>query len=190
MTDEEPQEFLISEAEDGLPVVPLDDDGRMHDGDAFDETRDPKDDLLERSYSRWRNAKANIKLRDQVNAKFPNRKKSSDGTIGDSNHCPGSSDHCPNVVVGDTGVVTAIDITHDPDSGCDAHAIADALLASKDVRIKYIISNGRIGSSYSANGNPAWEWRDYSGSNPHTKHLHLSVLSQASQYDNTNDWEI
>lgn len=43
----------------------------------------------------WRNAKSLVVLRAQINAAFPSRSKASDGTIGDSRHCPGSSDHCP-----------------------------------------------------------------------------------------------
>ena len=41
-------------------------------------------------------------------------------------------------------LVTALDITHDPKSGCDAGVIAEVLIASRDPRIKYIIWNRQI----------------------------------------------
>lgn len=78
----------------------------------------------------WRVAGCLLKLRAQINGKFPGRDKSSDGTIGDENHCPGSSDHCPSISDGGVGVVTAMDITHDPDHGLDAGAVAETLRVS------------------------------------------------------------
>lgn len=191
MSDDNAREYDLDATEEGMRAVTIEADGTMHDTEAFLETFDPEKDkfgIAERS--KWRNAKANLKLRDQINAKFPDRKKASDGTIGDTKHCPGSSDHCPNIVLNGVGVVTAIDITHDPDSGCDIHKIADTLLASKDPRIKYIISNSRIGSSYPKGNIAAWTWRKYSGSNPHTAHAHISVQDEASRFDDDSDWVI
>jgi hypothetical protein len=110
-----------------------------------------------------------------VNAKAPRRNKASDGTIGDRAHCQRTSDHNPWVRDGSIGVVTAIDITNDPANGCDANTIAEAIRASRDRRVKYIIWNRRIANS-SAIGNAApWQWRPYRGTNPHTKHVHISV---------------
>jgi hypothetical protein len=146
--------------------------------------------------SGWRAAKSILVLRDQVNTKFPHRDKSSDGIIGDEHHChggaPSSSDHCPWVHDGGTGVVTAFDITNDP-AHCDSDALAQKLLATRDERIKYIISKRRIVSSYPAGGQPAWVWRNYTGPDPHTSHLHLSVNSQKNGrggYDDTTPWAI
>ena len=42
------------------------------------------------------------------------------------------------------GVVSAIDITHDPKGGFDSYAFAEWLRTKKDKRIKYVISNKRI----------------------------------------------
>jgi hypothetical protein len=143
--------------------------------------------------AQWRVAAALLKLRDQVNAKFPNRKKDSDGTIGDLNHCPGSSDHCPNITDGGVGVVTAMDITHDPAHGLDAGVVAETLRLSHDPRIKYIISNGRIANFQALGGQPPFAWRPYNGSNPHTKHFHISVRpgkTGPSGYDTTTNWSI
>jgi V8-like Glu-specific endopeptidase len=138
----------------------------------------------------WRVAGALLTLRTQVNARFPGRNKASDGTIGDAAHAARSSDHNPWVVDGDRGVVTAMDITHDPDSGCTGDFIAGALLGARDARIKYLIWNRQIASSYAINGVEAWCWRPYNGSNPHTHHIHISVNSDKALYDDTTEWSI
>lgn len=124
----------------------------------------------------WRLAPALITLRNQVDSLHPGRSKASDGTIGDPAHQAKTSDHNPDR----RGVVAAIDLTHDPKHGLDIQKLADALVASKDTRIKYIIANRRI-----------WEngvWKDYIGTNPHNKHLHLSV--NAVNYDDAREWKL
>lgn len=133
----------------------------------------------------WRLAKSLETLRSQVNRAAPTRSKASDGTIGDPAHAARASDHNPNK----DGVVTALDITHDPAQGVDIQKLADALVASKDSRIKYIICNGRIVSG-SGQKQPAWQWRKYSGSNAHTRHVHISVKSSKAHYDDTRDWSL
>lgn len=134
----------------------------------------------------WRVAKSLEKLRDQINVQWPERNKLSDGTIGDAAHSGTNSDHNPWVMDGSMGVVTALDITHDPEHGCDCNRIVNNLVASRDSRIKYIIWNSRIISSEVS----PWVWRVYSGSNPHSKHFHLSVKSVKSAYDDTREWRI
>lgn len=135
----------------------------------------------------WRLAKSLSVLRDQVNAKYPGRSKVSDGTIGDAAHSARKSDHNPR-----GGVVNAFDITHDLRSGCDAHAIVQALLDSRDPRISYVISNRRICSG--AGGPSPWKWRKYTGSNPHDKHAHVSVVDGTAAKnklrDDTTPWAI
>lgn len=137
----------------------------------------------------WRLAKSLEALRAQINAAYPNRSKASDGTIGDAAHASRSSDHNPWVKDGAVGVVTALDITHDPANGVDIQKLADALVASRDSRIKYIICNGRIVSG-SGQKQPAWTWRNYTGSNMHTKHVHISVKGSKAAYDDTGAWHI
>jgi hypothetical protein len=112
----------------------------------------------------------------------PGRNKSSDGTIGDLSHQNRPSDHNPNK----DGVVTAIDITHDPAHGVDAGQIAEMLRLSRDPRIKYVISNRRIFSSQKQ----PWQWRPYNGPNAHTHHVHLSVVGDKALYDDTQPWPI
>lgn len=138
--------------------------------------------------AQWRVAKSLLKLREQVNARFPDRKKDSDGTIGNPAHCPGSSDHCANINDSGVGVVTAMDITHDPGHGCNSETLAEAIRTSHDVRVKYIISNRKIANFAAIGGAAAFAWRPYSGANPHDKHVHISVRPQNSAYDSTDDW--
>lgn len=135
----------------------------------------------------WRLAKSLEHLRQQVNRAYPKRSRVSDGTIGDAAHSSRASDHNPHVKDGATGVVTALDLTHDPKVGLDIQVLADALVASRDARIKYIICNGRIVSG-SGQKAPAWQWRPYTGKNAHAKHVHISVKADKASYDDTRDW--
>lgn len=127
-------------------------------------------------------AKALDKLRSQVNALWPDRDKSSDGWEGDKRHQAIKSDHNPNM----HGVVQAFDITHDPAHGLDARKLAEALIASRDRRIKYVISNAEINS---AKVSP-WKWRPYSGTNAHRHHVHISVDDDPALYDDASPWQI
>lgn len=131
----------------------------------------------------WRLAESLVQLRKQVNEALPSRDKSSDGSIGDQDHASRASDHNPWV---DDGVVTAIDITHDPKNGFDSYKFAEYLRTIKDPRIKYVISNKKIFSSEVS----AWAWRKYSGSNPHDHHVHISVQPRKSLYDDRHPWDL
>lgn len=116
----------------------------------------------------WRVAQSLQQLLAQLNALAPKRSKLSDGAIGDAAHATRTSDHNPWYVLGGEHLVTARDFTHDPKGGLDCQKLANALTACGDKRIKYVIWNKRI-----------WEgkWTAYDGPNPHTKHLHLSVVA-------------
>lgn len=138
-----------------------------------------------------RPAKALTALRLQVNARWPNRSKLSDGLIGDASHQTRDSDHNPWVIDSDgKRVVTALDITNDPAHGPSSQAIADALVASRDPRIKYVISNRRIANHEAVHGEAAWTWRPYFGKNPHDHHFHVSVIADQSLYDDAASWKI
>lgn len=132
----------------------------------------------------WRTAKSLLRLRHEVDAFRPDRDKSSDGTIGDADHQKRTSDHNPWVPPPDGGVVTAMDFTDD--RGTLGLYIAEFLRASKDDRVKYVISEGRMFSSYATSRYPAWSWRPYSGPNGHFSHTHVSV--QPHNYDNDRPW--
>lgn len=137
----------------------------------------------------WRIANSLIHLRNQVNAKFPNRSKSSDGSIGDAAHATRNSDHNPWVKDSNgQPIVTAIDITHDPANGFDSYAFADMMVKERDARVKYIISNRRIAAG--TDGPQPWVWRKYTGQNPHDHHVHISVKSEEKFFDDTRDWRI
>ncbi len=131
----------------------------------------------------WRLAKSLETLRAHVNAKWPNRSKQSDGSIGDAGHSSRASDHNPDP----SGVVRAIDITHDPKGGFDSYAFADMLLKEQDKRLKYVISNGRIGSGPA--GVQPGVWRKYTGANKHDHHCHISVVPDA-RGDSAQGWDI
>jgi len=112
----------------------------------------------------------------------PDRDKSSDGTIGDERHQTTKSEHNPDA----NGVVRAMDITHDPAHGVDARKLAEALVASRDTRILYLISNAQIVSSVVQ----PWIWRRYNGINPHRHHMHISVVTEPHRYDDIRPWDL
>ena len=114
-------------------------------------------------------SKALIQLREQADDSYPDRKRDSDGTIGDARHATRKSDHNPDV---HTGFVRAIDLDADFDkSSSTAAYVADQIriAAKSDKRIAYVIFNRKIASARSL-----WKWRKYTGVNPHTKHIHVS----------------
>ena len=105
---------------------------------------------------------AAIAVLRQATAISPSRKKASDGLLPSKAHINQSpnSDH-------NTGF--AVDLTHDPKHGIDCFDIFEKL--KEDERVKYLIFQGKIWSKEKAKqGN-----RVYSGSNPHNKHLHISI---------------
>lgn len=127
----------------------------------------------------WRVARSLTTLFTQFNDAFPNRNKVADGTIGDAEHSARESDHNPD----DDGVVRAGDFTNDPTGGLVSNDQAIALAESRDSRIKYIISNGRI-------WDPVRGWRPYTGGpNPHIHHFHLSVVAD-NRADDPRPWQI
>lgn len=122
-----------------------------------------------------------------MNALWPDRNRRSDGTIGDTAHQGRKSDHNPN----SAGVVTAFDITHDPASGASMHTLTEWLRLSQDRRIKYVIWNRRLFSSYSTASRQPWQWGPYTGStNPHTTHAHVSVSADHRLYDDMSSWQL
>jgi hypothetical protein len=138
----------------------------------------------------WRAMSSLLVLRDQANAIAPNRSRASDGLVGDEDHQGTNSDHNPHYVPGvGSEIVTALDLTHDPAHGFDSYDFAEVLRTHRDKRIKYVISNHRIFSSYASGSRPAWAWGPYSGSDPHTNHVHISVLD-APISDTRTPWNL
>jgi hypothetical protein len=114
-------------------------------------------------------SKSVVQLREQADDAYPDRKRHSDGTIGDARHSTRKSDHNPDP---DSGIVRALDLDVDFDESASTAAyIADQIriAARTDKRIAYVIFNHKIASARSL-----WRWRKYTGVNPHTKHIHIS----------------
>lgn len=126
----------------------------------------------------WKNAPSVAAALAEATRRWPKRSKESDGTIGDAAHSARESDHNPD----DKGIVHAFDLTHDPKNGADCERLAEHLRDVKDSRVKYIIWNRRICNS------PDWTWKSYTGTNPHTKHMHVSILSTTTAENDTSDW--
>ena len=137
----------------------------------------------------WRLAKSLVALRDQINQMSPNRSKISDGTIGDVAHAKTKSEHNPDK----DGIVRALDVTHDPVHGIDGRKLAEALLASRDKRLLYVISNGEIGNAKPVTKGgkryQAFEWSPYKGKNRHDHHMHISVIPGAAG-DAAGPWKL
>ena len=130
-------------------------------------------------------AKSLVTLVDQVDQMFPSRDKHNDGTIGDKAHQKKKSDHNPRIKNGSKGVVTALDITHDPAGGFDAGTFAESLREERDPRIKYVIFDGRIFNSTES----PWVWRDRNeGPGDHSEHVHISVVADPAHFDDTREW--
>jgi hypothetical protein len=116
---------------------------------------------------------AAIAVLRQATALAPKRKKASDGLLPSAAHLKASpnSDH-------NTGL--AVDLTHDPKAGIDCAVIFEKL--KEDERVSYLIFNKKIWSrQYAKSGN-----RPYSGSNPHTSHLHVSIKPDMA--NDTSPW--
>lgn len=125
-------------------------------------------------------------LWDQVKVAYPGRATDSDGWVAsDAHHKQNpSSDHEPD----EGGIVRALDLTHDPAHGFDSYKFADWLLNHRDSRIKYVISNRRIGGDEGyakRNNRKPWTWYKYNGSNPHEHHVHISC-NKFNEDDMTN----
>ena len=106
----------------------------------------------------------------QATALAPLRKKASDGLLPSTAHLKQSpnSDH-------NTGL--AVDLTHDPHHGIDCKEIYKHL--QEDDRVSYLIFNGKIWSKRRGE-------RKYTGSNPHEKHLHISIKPERA--NDTSPW--
>ena len=113
---------------------------------------------------------AAIAVLRQATALAPKRKKASDGLLPSKAHIHQNpnSDH-------NTGL--AVDLSHDPHNGIDCSDIFDRL--KDDKRVSYLIFNKRIWSQERGE-------RDYTGSNKHVKHLHISIKEKYSK--DTSPW--
>lgn len=142
----------------------------------------------------YRLAMSLLDLRDEINRRWPNRDKRSDGWIGDAKHATRASDHNPWVVRDGIGIVRAIDIDVD---GIDAGWLTEYLRQrgrtghdgrTGDHRLVgggYIIFNRSITKPDFS----GWSSYDFVGSNPHTSHVHVSC-TRSFAFDDRAGWGI
>ena len=125
----------------------------------------------------WHLAPSLKQLLAEVNHRWPNRSRRSDGTIGDRAHSARRSDHNPNW----RGSVNAVDITA---SGINVGALIAA--AKRHPSVRYIIHNRKIMNRDIGNFRP----RYYSGANPHTAHVHISIYQSRTAENRRRSWGI
>lgn len=113
-----------------------------------------------------------VTLRNEIDARWPARDRTSDGWIGDAAHAARVSDHNPEP----DGSVDAIDIDAD---GIDVGVLLNTVVGAS--RVGLVIHRARWCSP--ATG---WQWRTYTGTNPHNGHVHISC-TDAGQAD-TSPW--
>ena len=112
-------------------------------------------------------------LLKEATKRWPKRAKASDGLLPSAAHLAASpnSDH-------NTG--HAVDLTHDPKSGVDCHELFQKF--KEDKRVAYLIFDSKIWSRARASEGD----RRYTGSNPHSKHLHVSIYPKHDK--DTSTW--
>ena len=124
----------------------------------------------------WHLAPSLAQLRREINTRWPNRDKSTDGSVGDLSHAARASDHNPN----SRGSVNAIDVDKD---GIDPMGLVG--LAIKDPRVNYVIYNRQIWQR-----RYGFKPRPYSGLNSHKEHVHVSILQSVAAEQNTAPWGV
>ncbi|MDQ1814387.1 hypothetical protein RBA41_13830 [Massilia sp. CCM 9210] len=124
----------------------------------------------------WHVAPSLVRLRAEINRRWPRRDKRSDGSIGDQSHCNRPSDHNPN----GRNSVNAIDIDKD---GITPMAVVRAALRHPSTN--YVIFNRTIWSR-----RYGFRARRYTGPNPHTAHIHISIVQTRAAEQNRRGWRI
>lgn len=132
----------------------------------------------------WKLAPSLIAYVREADRYYPQRDRSADGSIGDLAHQARVSDHNPAA----DGLVHAVDLDEDIAPGLDLKAFAERIRRRRDHRIKYVIYEGRMFSSYATAARAAWEWGPYSGANAHLHHLHLSILNSGPAETDLSSW--
>lgn len=149
--------------------------------------------------SSWTLTQGLQNLRTQINQAFPNRDKTSDGTIGDALHKAETSGHNPDDTPGSRPAwdgdsdnnpeVRAWDMDSDlRDPAITTQELVDHIrnLPHLDRVIRYIIFNRKM--YHERNG---FEPTEYTGSSPHTEHVHFEgAWSQSADNDNTFNYRL
>jgi len=136
----------------------------------------------------WRAARSLLQLQRQLKAGAPRAAPPATpadawGLVGDTAHSS-TSDHTPHDFPGwGTQIVTAADFPHAPALGLDSRQVCEDIRRSRDPRVKYMISQDQICSSYPTSTRAAWTWGPYNPNDPnrdrHDTHAHLSVVGDA-----------
>lgn len=132
----------------------------------------------------WRLARSLDVLSAEIRAAAPG---TTIWSIGDQAHASTWSDHNPNAA----GVVCAIDVLGN--AGLDLAKLAETVRragAAGHPAAKYVIYYRRIAGRHTG-----WQWRKYTGTNPHTSHVHVSVGvgsdgRSTGPYDDTAPWGV
>lgn len=118
-----------------------------------------------------------VNLRTEINTRWPNRDKKSDGWIGDAAHQARESDHNPD----SRGIVHAIDVDKD---GIDTTFVISRCLRD-NWPTSYVIYNKKIWRAKND-----WKAETYHGDNPHTDHIHISIKHGTNWEDAKWHWGI
>lgn len=108
----------------------------------------------------------------EASARWPARRRTSDGI------CP-SAAHSQQNPKSDHELGNAFDLSHDPANGVDCAVLSRYVMY--DPRLKYVIFNREI-----FNPSVSPHWRKYTGTNPHTSHMHVSI--KADKRNETYTW--
>lgn len=140
-----------------------------------------------------------VALRAEFNLVAPGRDKRSDGWIGDRAHALNSSDHngdeSGRTPYEDADFVDEVHGLDVDDTGPwpegpawfdrQVEKVRARHATGLDDRLQNIIRNRRIASR-----SWGWEWRPYSGSNPHTEHAHFSARYTTAQETDESSWGV
>lgn len=145
----------------------------------------------------WELVPCLVQLRNDFTEVAPNRKRDSDGSVGDQAHMKSTSDHNPD----ETGTVPirdadsrnevhAIDIDKDlMEPGLDMERVVQFLLErcrrGLEKRLRYIIWNRRIWHVDSG-----WRQKAYNGPNPHNEHAHFSASYNSVREADDSPWNL
>lgn len=130
----------------------------------------------------WYLNRALTNFRTAVNARYPHRDRTSDGTIGDTAHAGTSSDHNED----QDGSVDAWDMDVEV-NGAGRPYTADVELL-KSVFERHEAAQYWIHNRVVASRSTGWVRRPYTGSNPHDKHIHFNT--RTSHEDSAAPWII
>lgn len=124
----------------------------------------------------WFLAPSLVRLRREIDLAWPNRDRTTDGSIGDASHAASVSDHNPN----SRGCVDAIDIDKD---GINTYYVVGQ--AIKHPACNYVIWNRQIWSRSRGFAPVA-----YNGDSPHTDHIHVSIRQAVDAELSSVGWGI